>query len=202
MPVEFLKFKYIQLSGSRTKTLHRLASAVRDVRCARRRRSFDRFPGFVQSGRGSHGPSGPSIYVSSLDYAPGAGDRRIVDPLLLGAARNMVDRLCRLRLCFRDARQRHRPLEFFDPQACVDVRSLYVAAVGDSVAQPGNRDCPPYFLASISSPRLEKMAETTLRMHEKRRRKVLVRIMDGETPDQSKTAGQVVPTSLLSPNFW
>ena len=35
-----------------------------------------------------------------------------------------------LRLCFRDARQRHRPLEFFDPQTCVDVRSLHVAAVG------------------------------------------------------------------------
>lgn len=149
MPVELLKFEYIQFSGSSKKTLHRMASAVRDVGCSRCRRGFDALPRFVQSGGDRHGSSKASIYVSSLDYSPGAGDRRIVDPLLLGAAQNMVDRLCWLRLCFRDARQRHRPLEFFDPQACVDVRSLYVAAIGGRFGQPGDRDFP-IFLASIS----------------------------------------------------
>ena len=122
--------------------LHRLAAAVRGVVRARRRRSFDGFPGFVQSGGDRHGPSGASIYVSSLDNALGSGDRRIVDPRLLGAARNMVDRPRLLRLCFLDARQRHRAPEFFDPPARVDVRSLYVAAVGGRVAQPGDRYCP------------------------------------------------------------
>jgi|HubBroStandDraft_6_1064221.scaffolds.fasta_scaffold485399_2 hypothetical protein len=154
--LELPRFKYIQFSESRRKTLHRLASAMRDVRCPRRRRSLDGLPGFVQSGGDRPGPSGVSIYVSSLDHAPGFGDRRIADSLLLGAARNMVDGPRRLRLCFRDARQRHRAPEFFDLQARLDVRSLHVAASGGRVAQPGDRDYPTDFLASISIPRLRK----------------------------------------------
>jgi len=59
----------------------------------------------------------------------------LLDPLLLGAARNLVDRPRRLRLRFLDARQRHRAPEFFDPQARVDVQSLHVAAIGCRVAQ-------------------------------------------------------------------
>jgi hypothetical protein len=139
MPVQLFKFEYIQFSVFRTKMLYRLASAVRSAGCAHRRRSFDRFPRFVQSGRYRHGPSGTSIYVSGLGYASGVGDRRIADPLLLGAAWNMVDRVRRLLFCVIDARQRHCALDFFDLPARVDVRSLHVAAAGGRVAQPGDR---------------------------------------------------------------
>ena len=203
MPMDFLKFKYIQFRESRTKTLHRLASAVRGVGCARRRRSFDGLPGFVQSGDNRLGPPGASIYVSSLDYSPGAGDRRIVDPLLLGAARNMVDRPRQLRLCVIDACQRHRAPEFFDLQARLDVRSLHVAAIGGRVAQPRDRNCPTHFLASISISSIGEVAGATLRIPEKRLREVLVCIVYLEKLRTiPRRSGQVVPTSFLSTNFW
>src|SRR5580658_6515861 len=122
---------------SRTKTLYRLASAVRGVGRAHRRRSFDGLPRLIQSRGGCDGPSGASIYFSSLDNPAGSGGHRFADPLLLGAARNVVDRPRLLRLRFLNALQRRRTPEFFDLQARVDVWSLHLTAIGGCGAQPG-----------------------------------------------------------------